>query len=108
MDRKLSLPLLGQPDPNAPKRVHLVGRYAVGVDWADNHGSIYPFERLRRDCPCGACAGLAALSEGMAWPERIDRTPAGLVVRWADGHESLYAYPDLRAACRCASCTGGH
>ena len=108
MDRKLVLPLLGQPDPNQPKRVHLVGRYALGVDWADGHGSIYPFEKLRRDCPCGACAALDTLTPAMAWPDEINRTPEGLAVKWSDGHTSLYPYADLRAACRCAGCTGGH
>jgi len=38
------LPIVGQPDPAQPKNVHLVGRYAIGVTWADDHGSIYPFE----------------------------------------------------------------
>ena len=60
MNRKLLLPLLGQPDPNAPKDVHLVGRYAVGVTWGDDHGSIYPFEGLRRACACGSCGDTAA------------------------------------------------
>lgn len=108
MDRKLRLPLLGQPDPTAPKDVHLVGRYALGVDWADQHGSIYPFEALRRGCPCGACAALGAVTPPMLWPAEITRTAEGLRVRWSDGHESLYPYPDLRDLCRCASCTGAH
>ena len=108
MERKLRLPLLGQPDPDQPKRVHLVGRYALGVDWADGHGSIYPFEKLRRDCPCGACGALEAVAPPMAWPDEITRAADALVVRWSDGHESRYPYPDLRAACRCAACTGGH
>lgn len=108
MDGKLKLPLLGQPDPNVPKDVHLVGRYALGVDWADNHGSIYPFEGLRRSCPCGVCDALGSLAPAMAWPAEVRRTPEGLAVRWSDAHESLYPYPDLRAACRCAGCTGGH
>lgn len=107
MDRKIFLPLLGQPDPAAPKRVHLVGRYALGVDWADDHGSIFPFEPLRRRCACGGCAA-GALPPGAAWPEEINRAPDGLVVRWSDGHESRYPYSGLRAACRCAACTGGH
>ena len=38
--KKLSIPMLGQPDPNTPSDVHLVGRYALGVTWADQHGSI--------------------------------------------------------------------
>ena len=108
MNKKLILPLLGQPDPNSPKDVHLVGRYAVGVTWSDGHGSIYPFERLRRDCGCGACAALETVTEGGAWPTAINRTPAGLQVVWADAHQSLYPYSDLRAVCRCAGCTGGH
>ena len=29
----LRLPILGQPNPNEPKDVHLVGRYALGVTW---------------------------------------------------------------------------
>ncbi len=102
------LPLLGQPDPSAPRDVHLVGRYAVGVTWSDGHGSIYPFERLRRDCGCGACAGLGALTPAMAWPTDIARTPEGLRVAWSDGHRSLYPYPGLRESCPCATCTGRH
>lgn len=108
MTKKLQLPLLGQPDPNAPRDVHLVGRYAVGVTWGDNHGSIYPFDRLRRDCPCGQCASVTALSPTMTWPTEITRTAEGLRVVWADRHQSLYPYADLRGRCRCAGCTGGH
>jgi DUF971 family protein len=108
VDRKVLLPLLGQPDPNVPKRVHLVGRYALGVDWADGHGSIYPFEKLRRDCPCPACGSLETVTPAMAWPAEINRTPEGLAVTWSDGHASVYAYAALRGACRCAACTGGH
>jgi DUF971 family protein len=108
VSRKLTLPVLGQPDPNVPKDVHLVGRYAVGITWADDHGSIFPFEVLRRDCPCGVCAALGELSRPMAWPTDIKRTPEGMRVTWADGHQSLYPYAELRGRCRCAACTGGH
>jgi len=100
---KQTLPIFGQPSPNDLSEVHLVGRYALGATWADKHGSIYPFERLRRDCPCGACAGLALTPE-MGWPSEVKRQPDGLRVRWADGHESLYPYAALRALCRCAAC----
>jgi DUF971 family protein len=108
MTKKVLLPLLGQPDPNNPKDVHLVGRYAVGVTWADDHGSIYPFERLRRDCPCGLCATLETLTAEQGWPQEITKTAEGLRVVWADAHPSLWPYPDLRALCKCAGCTGGH
>src|SRR5581483_10374743 len=73
MNKKLLLPLIGQPDPNAVKDVHLVGRYAVGVTWGDEHGSIFPFERLRRLCPCGACADATTLPATAAWPRDIKR-----------------------------------
>ncbi len=110
---KLKLPILGQPNPDEPKDVHLVGRYAVGVVWADDHSSIYPFARLRLDDPGqpGADAPQAtppALTHAMGWPRDIKKTGEGLRVTWSDGHESLYPFPALRALCRCAGCTGGH
>lgn len=107
MTTRGSLPILGQPNPNEPRDVHLVGRYAVGTTWADSHGSIYPFDRLRRDCPCGTCAGVETTA-AMAWPRAIKKLPDGLRLEWSDGHVSLYPYPTLRALCRCAGCTEGH
>lgn len=101
---RLNLPIFGQPSPNELSEIHLVGRYALGATWADKHGSIYPFERLRRDCPCGSCAGLQRLTPEMSWPSEIKRLPEGVRVVWSDGHESLYPYADLRALCRCAAC----
>ena len=106
--KKLSIPLLGQPDPNVPSDVHLVGRYAVGVTWADQHGSIYPFEKLRHDCPCGGCGGVDTPAAAAIWPKDITRAADGLRVTWADGHVSVYPFADLRSLCRCAGCTGGH
>jgi DUF971 family protein len=105
---KLSIPILGQGDPNRPRDLHLVGRYALGIDWTDGHGSIYPFEFLRRACPCGACAELEAPAAAALWPRELKKLDNGLRVVWADAHESLMPWPDLRASCRCASCTGAH
>ena len=108
MKKTIGLKIIGQPDPGVPKDVHLVGRYALGVDWADGHGSIYPFERLRLDCACGQCGALEALAAEMTWPAEIKRSDEGLRVTWVDQHASLYPYPVLRTLCRCAGCTGGH
>jgi DUF971 family protein len=105
---KINLPILGQPNPDEPTDVHLVGRYAVGVTWADNHSSIYPFERLRLDDPARKGEADAALTPTMSWPRDIKKLPEGLRVTWSDGHESLYPFPALRALCKCAGCTGGH
>jgi DUF971 family protein len=102
------LPIVGQPDPAQPKDVHLVGRYALGVTWADGHGSIYPFDRLRLDDPGDAAATESPLTQEMTWPREITRLPEALRVSWLDGHDSLYPYATLRALCRCAGCTGGH
>jgi DUF971 family protein len=102
------LPILGQPNPDVPRDVHLVGRYALGVTWADDHGSIYPFEQLRRACACGRCATLPDVEPAMTWPRDIARADAGLAVTWSDAHGSFYPYATLRARCRCAACTGGH
>lgn len=103
------LPIVGQPDPAQPKNVHLVGRYAIGVTWADDHGSIYPFDRLRLDDPAGEpTTGDVALTQEMTWPKEITKLPDALRVGWLDGRESVYPYAALRALCRCAGCTGGH
>ncbi len=102
------LPIVGQGNPGEPKDVHLVGRYAVGVSWADGHSSIYPFDRLRLDDPALAGQDPPALTEAMTWPRDIKRLPEALQVVWSDGHASLYPYATLRGLCRCAGCTGGH
>jgi DUF971 family protein len=102
------LPILGQPNPNDPRDVHLVGRYAVGVTWADGHSSIYPFDRLRLDDPAVPAGSEPVLTETMSWPRDIKKLPEGLRITWTDAHESLYPYPMLRALCKCAGCTGGH
>jgi DUF971 family protein len=104
---KLNLPIRGQPNPSEPKDVHLVGRYALGVTWADDHSSIYPFDRLRLDDPGGE-GPEAALTPAMSWPRDIKKLPDGLRVTWSDERQSLYPYALLRSLCRCAGCTGGH
>jgi DUF971 family protein len=103
-----TLPIVGQPNPNEPKDVHLVGRYAVGITWADGHGSIYPFDQLRRSCRCGTCGDTRPVTPEMTWPREIKKLGDGLGVDWSDGHPSVFPYPELRAGCRCATCTGGH
>lgn len=102
------LPIVGQPDPAQPNDVHLVGRYAVGVTWADGHGSIYPFDRLRLDDPADGAATESVPTQEMTWPREITKLPEALRVSWLDGRDSLYPYATLRALCRCAGCTGGH
>jgi DUF971 family protein len=85
-----------------------VGRYAVGIEWADRHESILPYRDLRAQCPCDACRVAAAESTAAGvQPVGIERIgDATLVLRWADGHESMFVAAELRALCRCAYCAG--
>jgi ATP-binding protein involved in chromosome partitioning len=40
-----------------PLAIHYVGRYALRFDWSDGHRTgIYPFDLLRRLCPCAQCS----------------------------------------------------
>lgn len=39
-----------------PAAIHYVGRYALQFVWSDGHDTgIYPFDYLRRACPCEEC-----------------------------------------------------
>ena len=39
-----------------PLSIEYVGRYALQFNWSDGHRTgIYPFEFLRKLCPCDAC-----------------------------------------------------
>ena len=104
----LRLPILGQPNPNEPKDVHLVGRYALGVTWGTATRASIRSIGCAVDDPAAGHEPSAALTEAMGWPRDIKKLTEGLRVTWTDGHESLYPYADLRALCRCAGCTGGH
>lgn len=108
MTTRRLLPILGQPNPNQPKDVHLVGRYALGVTWGDDHSSIYPFDHLRLSAAEAGGAVPATVTPEMSWPKDIKKLDDGLRVTWSDGHASVYPYTELRAGCRCAACTGGH
>jgi DUF971 family protein len=40
-----------------PVAIQYVGRYALRFTWPDGHDTgIYPFDLLRRICPCDACS----------------------------------------------------
>lgn len=107
---KGTLPILG-PDPHAPRDVHLVGRYAVGIDWQDGHSSILPFAVLRGTCACPSCraraGGAVPRLDVQTWPVEIKREGSGLRIRWQDGHETTFEGRALREICRCAACTTG-
>lgn len=104
------LPILG-PDPNTPRDVRLVGRYALGIEWQDGHSSIFPFDVLRQACPCPGCRSQAGAAvppgEARGWPVEIQKEGAGLRIRWQDTHVTTFGGGELRALCGCAACTSG-
>ncbi len=52
-----SLPVVGGADLY-PVQIGVVGRYAVNVQWSDQHDSgIYSYGTLRQLCPCESCHG---------------------------------------------------
>jgi DUF971 family protein len=101
--------------PKPPKysiaSIQPVGRYALGVNWQDRHESIFPFDNLRRACPCADCADAGSAKTETAQSARtlesVQRLQdASLMLHWADGHETLLLVEELRDLCGCAACKG--
>jgi len=91
--------------------------------WVDGHESVYPFDLLRRECPCALCndqrskraAGgglsLTVLSGPVLQAGEVQATSVTPVGRyainfvWSDGHDSgIYAFEFLRGLCPCPVC----
>ncbi len=98
------------------------------IRWQDGHASTYPFDLLRRECPCALCSGerekraatpgglgLAVLSGPVVRAGEIQVTEVKPVGRyavnfvWSDGHDSgIYSFTFLRSMCPCPICRGRH
>jgi DUF971 family protein len=99
------------------------GRREVRIVWRGGHESVYPFDLLRKECPCALCndqrgtpsasAGLSltvlsgpVLKAGEVQVKEV--SPVGryaINFVWSDGHDSgIYAFDFLRAMCPCPSC----
>ena len=109
---------LGKTDPgdidvNIPNRTMM-------IQWGDGHRSSYPFDLLRKECPCAVCreARTAAAVDpfkvvtSTVKPGEITVTDAekvgwyALRFVWSDGHDTgIYAYDYLRSICPCEECT---
>lgn len=118
---------MSQPTSTDPADISVSHtRREVTIRWQDGHESTYPFDLLRRECPCALCndqrsktstsAGLSltVLSGPVLKPGEVQVQEASLVGRyavnfvWSDGHDSgIYAFDFLRALCPCASCQKG-
>ena len=50
-----------------PLAIHYVGRYALQFEWSDGHSTgIFPFDYLRRLCPCSDCGGGDGAGDGVS------------------------------------------
>lgn len=102
-----TMPLAKSKTSTEIRTLNEVGRYAVGIQWADGHDSIYPYENLRRYCPCNTCGGrlegeIPPASQRLAHLSRLG--DKAVFLGWADGHETLYTTAQLRDLCGCAHC----
>lgn len=98
---------MSTPEATRVDKLIQVGRYALGVNWADGHESILPHRNLRRACPCEACLGslTASMASGAEDPAVVETLgDRSLFIRWRDGHETILLLDEVRALCRCARC----
>jgi len=96
-------------------------RREMRIQWRDGHASLYPFDLLRRECPCALCnderrsraagPGLTLLQGPVLRPGEVQATevkPVGryaVNVVWSDGHDAgIYSYTFLRELCPCPEC----
>lgn len=106
------------PDP-AEIQLDREGRELV-ILWQDGHRSAYPFDFLRKECPCALCSELrrkreqgelAVITGPVVRPGEASieaYTPVGryaLNFAWNDGHNTgIYSFDLLRAICPCEAC----
>jgi DUF971 family protein len=108
---------IGRTDP-ADIEVHIPDRMMT-IRWGDGHRSVYPFDLLRKECPCAVCreARHAATNDpfnvvtSAMKPGDVTVTGAEQVGRyavrfeWNDRHDTgIYSYEYLRAICPCEVC----
>ncbi len=93
-------------------------RRVLVIRWRDGHESHYPFDDLRRVCPCADCrtakspqGGLQVLAGPVVRRGEIrivHVSPVGryaLSFKWSDGHSTgIYSFDFLRQLCPCDVC----
>ncbi len=102
-----------------PKSIKLSAPGGIGIRWSDEHQSVYPYDYLRKKCPCAACRDhppevktevdpLPIYGKGPIKATGAD--PIGnyaIQLHWNDGHSSgIYTFAFLREICPCQGCQG--
>jgi DUF971 family protein len=108
---------LGGTDP-ADIEVHVPDR-TMTIQWGDGHRSVYPFDLLRKQCPCALCREATYAAANDPFKVVTSTVRAGEVTvagaeqvglyavrfEWSDGHNTgIYSYEYLRAICPCEAC----
>ena len=99
-----------------PRNIAVAGR-ELALAWADGHESYFPFDELRRSCPCALCRGQR---DAPPDPLRIVKAPArgevaiarlvpvgayAVQIVWSDGHDTgIHSFESLRRSCPCPEC----
>ena len=101
-----------------PRNIAVAGR-ELALAWADGHESYYPFDELRRSCPCARCRADAANPGPAGGLRVVTGLPAGEIairelrpvgayavqIVWSDGHDTgIHPFEELRRRCPCAEC----
>lgn len=92
----------------SPTNVALIGE-ELAVAWSDGIENYFPFEVLRKNCPCAVCQGEADVMGQVERPERHFSDGSfqikavqnvggyALQILWADSHNTgLYSFLYLR------------
>lgn len=94
------------------RSIAVAGR-ELAISWGDGHESQYPFDWLRRRCPCPTCRSAAkkAVVERSVGDVTIARLSFvgnyGVEIAWSDGHDGgIYAFELLRRSCPRLSSSG--
>ncbi len=99
-------------------------RREMRIRWHNGHESLYPFDLLRKECPCALCAEqreaapkqpmLTVLTGPVVKSGEVQAKEVKPVGRyainfvWSDGHDSgIYSFAYLRSLCPCAACKTG-
>lgn len=100
-----------QPGGVEPREIRKVGTRELKVLWSDGHASVYPFWRLRENCPCAACVneltgermippGSVSKEVGATKVEVVGNYALGFV--FTDNHfTGIYKFETLRNLCPC-------
>lgn len=97
-----------------PLRLRQLGKQMLGIEWDDNHHSIYNVRNIRMKCRCAKCVDEWSQESKLrddqvpldVKPTRIDSVGHyALQFAFTDGHATgIYPYNILRELCECPQC----